>query len=309
MSFASDARTILHLLAHPIRGESHAERLENFYHGQAAGYDSFRERLLQGRRELIDALPLDPGMNWVDVGAGTGGNLEFAASKVPALKSVTLVDLAPSLLEVARQRVRHHGWKNVHIREADATSFSLPEPADVVTFSYSLTMIPDWIIALEHALALLKPGGILGVVDFYVSRKYAGDGEIRHGWWTRTFWPTWFAFDNVWLNRDLLPLLRARSTELASRNRELAFRICPSARSPGSSTSAANTERADARHRPPPRWKKGDVPQKKTALFQGRSAIAIQGGPAENPPIPYSTLRIRERNSAFVGNLASVRIN
>ena len=51
---------------------------------------------------------------------------------------------------------------------ADATRFRPPEgAADVVTFSYSLTMIPDWFAALENAAAMLKPGGTIGVVDFY----------------------------------------------------------------------------------------------------------------------------------------------
>ena len=45
-------------------------------------------------------------------------------------------------------------------------------PVDVVTFSYSLTMIPDWFAAIENALRMLRPGGQIGVVDFYVSRKY-----------------------------------------------------------------------------------------------------------------------------------------
>jgi S-adenosylmethionine-diacylgycerolhomoserine-N-methlytransferase len=78
----------------------------------------------------------------------------------------------------------------------------------VVTFSYSLTMIPDWFAALENALAMLKPGGTIGVVDFYVSRKHAGNGAAHHGWWTRTFWPTWFALDNVFPSPDHVPFLQ-----------------------------------------------------------------------------------------------------
>jgi S-adenosylmethionine-diacylgycerolhomoserine-N-methlytransferase len=77
----------------------------------------------------------------------------------------------------------------------------------VVTFSYSLTMIPDWFAAIENALAILKPGGVIGVVDFYVGRKYPTDGLARHGWITRTFWPTWFAMDNVFPSPDHVPFL------------------------------------------------------------------------------------------------------
>jgi S-adenosylmethionine-diacylgycerolhomoserine-N-methlytransferase len=54
---------------------------------------------------------------------------------------------------------------------------------------------------------MLKPGGLIGVVDFYVSRKYPQDGLKRHRWFTRTFWPAWFASDNVFLSADHVPFL------------------------------------------------------------------------------------------------------
>jgi len=54
---------------------------------------------------------------------------------------------------------------------------------------------------------MLKPDGTIGVVDFYVSQKYPPRGMKRHSWWTRTLWPTWFAFDNVFLSQDHLPFL------------------------------------------------------------------------------------------------------
>jgi S-adenosylmethionine-diacylgycerolhomoserine-N-methlytransferase len=124
------------------------------------------------------------------------------------LGKIYVLDLSHSLLEIAKQRVAERDWTNVETVEADATTFQPPGgPVDVVTFSYSLTMIPDWFAALENALAILKPGGTIGVVDFYVSRKYASDGLARHGWWTRSFWPTWFALDNVFPSPDHVPFL------------------------------------------------------------------------------------------------------
>lgn len=114
----------------------------------------------------------------------------------------------PSLLAVARQRVQRHGWTNVELVEADVTSFHPAESSvDVVTFSYSLTMVPNWFAAAEQAHRLLRPGGLIGVVDFYVSRKHPPPGWRRHGWWTRTFWPAWFARDNVFLSADHVPFL------------------------------------------------------------------------------------------------------
>jgi S-adenosylmethionine-diacylgycerolhomoserine-N-methlytransferase len=112
---------------------------------------------------------------------------------------------------VARQRIAEKKWENVEAVEADATVFQPPGgPVDVVTFSYSLTMIPDWFAAIDQAWRLLKPGGHVGVVDFFVSRKHPETGRAHHPWFTRTFWPTWFAQDNVFLSPDHLPYLSNR---------------------------------------------------------------------------------------------------
>jgi S-adenosylmethionine-diacylgycerolhomoserine-N-methlytransferase len=71
-------------------------------------------------------------------------------------------------------------------------------------------MIPDWFAAVDHALDLLRPGGTLGVVDFYVARKHPEADHQRHRWLTRTFWPAWFANDNVFPSPDHVPYLHRR---------------------------------------------------------------------------------------------------
>ena len=79
-----------------------------------------------------------------------------------------------------------------------------------MTFSYSLTMIPDWFAAVDEAHRLLKPGGTIGVVDFYVSRRYPAEGLRKHSYFARNFWPFWFGNDNVHPSADHLPLLQRR---------------------------------------------------------------------------------------------------
>jgi len=208
MSLLADLKILYHLTMKPVRGKDHASRMESFYAGQAGAYDDFRKRLLQGRQELWNTLDVPEGGVWVDMGGGTGSNLDYFGDKISRLKKVYVVDLSHSLLEVAKQRMIDRGWHGAQAVEADATTFQPPEgPADVVTFSYSLTMIPDWFAAVENALAMLKPGGVLGVVDFYVSRKYPQAGLKKHSWFTRNFWPVWFSSDNVFPTPDHVPFL------------------------------------------------------------------------------------------------------
>jgi S-adenosylmethionine-diacylgycerolhomoserine-N-methlytransferase len=204
-------KTLYYLTLSPIRGETHEDRLESFYRHQAADYDAFREKMLHGRDELFAALPADHHASWVDLGAGTGRNAERFGQRLTNFASVELVDLSSSLLEMTRRRIADRGWSNVRAVHADATRFDRPDDSvDLVTCCYSLTMIPNWFAAIDNAWRMLKPGGKMGVVDFYVARKHPDDGRRRHTWPTRTFWPAWFASDNVFPSADHLPYLANR---------------------------------------------------------------------------------------------------
>ncbi len=71
-------------------------------------------------------------------------------------------------------------------------------------------MIPDWFAAIDNALAILRPGGTIGVTDFFVARKFPAEGRARHSWFTRTFWSAWMGSDNVFLSPDHVPYLQRR---------------------------------------------------------------------------------------------------
>jgi S-adenosylmethionine-diacylgycerolhomoserine-N-methlytransferase len=230
LTAAAELRTVWRMLRGLPAGDSHRERLERFYGPQADDYDRFRERLLHGRSELMGLLPLRHGDRLVELGAGTGGNLDRLGPRLAALGSVTLVDMCPALLALARARAALHA--NVSVVDADAAHYRPAAPVDCVVFSYSLTMIPDWRGALDNAVAMLRPGGALGVVDYYVSPADPAPGLARHGWLTRAVWPLWFRHDGVRLSAEHLPALRNRfdTWHLAERRASLPW--VPGARVP-----------------------------------------------------------------------------
>ncbi len=193
------------------RSRDASARMDTLYRTQAADYDRFRERLLHGRRELVERLAPPPGARVVELGGGTGANVEHFGDRLATLGHVTIVDLCPPLLDVARARIDRLDWTNVDAVHADATRWRPDEPADCVYLSYSLTMIPDWHRAIDNAVAMLRPGGVLGVVDYYVSRKHPdGIGRVRHGALARAFWRGWFGRADVFVNPDHLPYLADR---------------------------------------------------------------------------------------------------
>ena len=148
---------------------------------------------------------------WIDVGGGTGWNIEAMSQFLDVPKffgEVYIVDYSPSLCEVARKRFMRLGWNNVHVVCEDAKLFDLGKrKAGLITMSYSLSMLPNFHVFIDHLASLLDSKGIIGVVDFYVQsgveasgRNYIGGTLQRHvNWLGRTFWRAWFDLDRVGL--------------------------------------------------------------------------------------------------------------
>lgn len=208
MNATAEIRTLARMLRGQPRNGSHAQRLNAFYDPQAETYDAFRDRLLHGRNYLINKLNLSPGSRVVELGAGTGRNIEFFGERLESIAQLDLVDVCKPLLVQARQRAAR--WPDVvQVIEADAERYRPAQPVDCVYLSYSLSMTANWKKVLNNAVRMLRPGGTLGVVDFTVSDAAPPPGQVRHGWFTRQFWPRWFAHDGVHLNPEHLRALSA----------------------------------------------------------------------------------------------------
>ncbi|KAI0798754.1 hypothetical protein GGR55DRAFT_684645 [Xylaria sp. FL0064] len=243
------------------------DALESFYKSQASVYDATRKRLLKGREDMLALAAAQLALKakavdsnkarriWVDIGGGTGWNIEAMSQFVNVstfFDSVYLVDFSPSLCEVARKRFARLGWTNVKIVCQDARKFRLEdhEPvlngerqgspevgyfsqeqrrhvgADLITMSYSLSMIPDYYSVVDSLTSLLAPNGIISVVDFYVQskvdvsfRNYTGGLVDRHvNFLGRTFWRAWFDIDRVALEPGRRDYLEYRFGTVLSAN-------------------------------------------------------------------------------------------
>ena len=163
-SLLADFKVLYHLALRPVRGRDHADRMENFYRGQAEAYDGFRRRLLQGTRRCFRRSRF-PRTAFGSIWAAGPAKLEHLGNRVNSLRKVYVVDLAAVAAGRRPRGPRKRAGACVETVHADATTFRPAEPVDAVTFSYSLTMIPDWFAAVENARAMLKPGGTFGAVD------------------------------------------------------------------------------------------------------------------------------------------------
>jgi S-adenosylmethionine-diacylgycerolhomoserine-N-methlytransferase len=144
----------------------HAALMDRVYRGQRHIYDATRKYYLFGRDRLIDELECRPGHSVLELGCGTGRNLQLIARRWPGANCHGL-DISGEMLKNARKRLGTSG----RLALGDATRFDPAalfgrEGFDRIVVSYALSMIPGWEAALEQAVAALAPGGSVHIVDF-----------------------------------------------------------------------------------------------------------------------------------------------
>ena len=186
-------------------------KMDDIYRVQRHFYDFTRKPYLLGRDVLIRELDLPAGGSVLEIGCGTARNLLQIARQYPQALCFG-VDLSTEMLHTARASIARAGLRDrICLEKADANSF---DPAllfgasqfDRVILSYTLSMIPDWELALYRATQLLAPGGSLHVVDF-------GDQSGLPAWFRHLLfgWLRLFSVTPRLALRDQLPAIAGNS--------------------------------------------------------------------------------------------------
>jgi S-adenosylmethionine-diacylgycerolhomoserine-N-methlytransferase len=160
-----------------------AHLMDRVYRRQRHIYDLTRKYYLFGRDKVIRDLGLQAGEKLVEIGCGTARNLIAIARRYPETRLYGL-DASAEMLKTAEESVGRAGIGRCSLQQGyaeqlDATTFGADAaPFDRALFSYSLSMIPDWQGALNAAAAVLKPNGLIDIVDF---GDLAGLGPLAGG--------------------------------------------------------------------------------------------------------------------------------
>jgi S-adenosylmethionine-diacylgycerolhomoserine-N-methlytransferase len=145
---------------------NHATAMDRMYRWQRHIYDVTRRYYLLGRNQMLQGLNAKDGQSILEIGCGTGRNLKIANDLFPNCSFYGL-DISEEMLKSARANL---GAK-VRLAQGDATDFNPQtifgsQKFDRIYFSYTLSMVPHWKQALNHALGFLSDGGQLHIVDF-----------------------------------------------------------------------------------------------------------------------------------------------
>ena len=138
-----------------------------FWDRMAATYEADNEYI--AGRDLVAAMrslvaETVPFGDVVELGCGTGW---FTRAYAPACRGVIAVDSSPAMLGRAARALA--SLPHVSTRAADATETGLPAAsADAVVVANVLDVVPDPGAVVREACRLLRPGGVLVVVNFAV---------------------------------------------------------------------------------------------------------------------------------------------
>ncbi|MGB3337711.1 MAG: class I SAM-dependent methyltransferase [Devosia sp.] len=101
---------------------------------------------------------LQPGMELLEFGCGTGGT---AIIHAPHVKHITAIDFSEAMLAIARRNAALAGVGNVTFERADITSLAAPDASyDVILGLSILHLLADRDAVIAKVFRLLRPGGL-----------------------------------------------------------------------------------------------------------------------------------------------------
>lgn len=151
---------------------------------------------------------LRPGMRLLDCGCGPG-TITVGLAEAVAPGEVVGIDLSTAQIDRARALVHDRGLTNVHIEAADILALPFPDADfDAVYSSNALEYLAEPLAGIMEMRRVLKPGGVIGIVDADVSTvRLAPESPF-----TREFLPLFLRYRELgaspYYSSQLRPLLR-----------------------------------------------------------------------------------------------------
>lgn len=148
------------------------------FEGLPARYDALAEALSfaqnrRWRRELVSRLSPHHPRSILDVATGTGGVAIALAAETEA--RITGVDISNAMLARGRTQVEKANLTGrISLEPARAEELPYPsESFDAVSFTYLLRYVSDPGATVAELARVIRPGGHMASLDFYVPPNFA----------------------------------------------------------------------------------------------------------------------------------------
>jgi SAM-dependent methyltransferase len=127
-------------------------------------YQRITETLGDIHELVIERLNPQPGDRWLDLACGTGAIAERVAAGQGG--SVTGVDLAPALIETAKERAADRGLE-IDYRVGDVERLEFPDASfDKVSSTCGIMFAPDHEATAREIARVTAPGGRIGLANW-----------------------------------------------------------------------------------------------------------------------------------------------
>ncbi len=152
-----------------------------FSSANAPEWDVIRRRCFGDRFHLEAMLALlNPQWTVGDLGTGTGAMLPFLA---PHVSSVIAVDASSAMLKAAGARVKTQNLSNVELRHGRLENLPITDAGlDVALVALVLHHVADLGLALREIYRVLKPDGVLVLVDLLPHQVEMFREKMGHRW-------------------------------------------------------------------------------------------------------------------------------
>jgi phosphatidylethanolamine/phosphatidyl-N-methylethanolamine N-methyltransferase len=132
-------------------------------------YDKIFSRFFCERiKYVLTNLNIPSGSQVLEVGIGTGLSLPA----YPSHCEVTGVDLAPEMLDLARQKALENGWRHFRFLEMDALNLNFPDNSfDFVTSFHVVSVVPNPVKMMSEIHRVCKPGGTIVIINHFRTTK------------------------------------------------------------------------------------------------------------------------------------------
>jgi 2-polyprenyl-3-methyl-5-hydroxy-6-metoxy-1,4-benzoquinol methylase len=126
-------------------------------------YQRITETLTDIHELVVERLAPNPGDRWLDLACGTGAVAELAAA---AGANVTGIDLAPVLIETARERAAERGLEIEFVVD-DTERLGLEEGSyDKVSSTVGVMFAPDHEAVARELARVTSPGGRIALANW-----------------------------------------------------------------------------------------------------------------------------------------------
>lgn len=118
-------------------------------------------------QQTVERLSLRRGDQVLDVCCGTGASAIPAAVRVGSNGKVLGIDIAESLLELARNKARQQDLENIEFQYGDFENLGFQDESfDAVVCVFGIFFVPDMLAAVKELWRMVRPGGKLAITSW-----------------------------------------------------------------------------------------------------------------------------------------------